>query len=292
MRNILIICFLVFSIDGLCKPVQIQYSSGEILNGFHYTNTESKSIAIILHGTRGHQNLELITSLGATLLENNIDSLSINLSYGITNRKNDFLPCDINHKHLQSKSIHEIKYWFNYIKKLNYEKIYLIGHSRGGLNMMQFYKGLNKADSSLIHAIFLIAPISDDFHDTRTIMMEKNKIDIQDLISQETGIIQIDFLNCANASVNRKTFLDYYNLDSNNIDNSKKPLISLLQTTTKQTYIITASEDIFVPNTYSRLKQHLPSKKNIELFLIDDADHFFRDFYFDDLIEILLNLMK
>ena len=98
MKNILIICLLFFSTEAFCKKVQIENNIGKRLNGFHYTNAKSKSIALILHGTRGHQNLELITSLGSALLENNIDSLSVNLSYGIDNRANDFLPCDIKRK--------------------------------------------------------------------------------------------------------------------------------------------------------------------------------------------------
>ena len=28
---------------------------------------------------------------------------------------------------------------------------------------------------------------------------------------------------------------------------------------------------------------------NIELYMIDGADHFFRDFYFDDLMELILD---
>ena len=52
------------------EPVEIKYNS-ITLNGFYSAQSEkSKSIAIILHGTRGHQNLELITSLRDSLLDN------------------------------------------------------------------------------------------------------------------------------------------------------------------------------------------------------------------------------
>ena len=43
-----------------------------------------------------------------SLLENGVDSLTINLSYGINNRINDFLSCDIEHEHKQSDSQDEI----------------------------------------------------------------------------------------------------------------------------------------------------------------------------------------
>tara|TARA_B100000686_G_scaffold342203_1_gene420912 strand:- start:27400 stop:28257 length:858 start_codon:yes stop_codon:yes gene_type:complete len=285
MKNILIICLLFFSTEAFCKKVQIENNIGKRLNGFHYTNAKSKSIALILHGTRGHQNLELITSLGSALLENNIDSLSVNLSYGIDNRANDFLPCDIKHKHLQSDSINEIKLWFNYIQKLGYEKIYLIGHSRGGLNIMQFYHNLNTSDKLLVNSIFLIAPISDFFHNTRKTYEKKYNIDITKIKKENYKILKIEFLGCADTEVSNTTFLDYYDIDSEN------SLIGLLQLTNQNIYIITASEDTFVPNTYKRI-QNMKKKQNIKLIMIEDADHFFRDFYFDDLIDVLLDKIK
>ena len=91
MKNFLTIFLVLFSIHGSSEPVEIKYNS-ITLNGFYSSQSEkSKSIAIILHGTRGHQNLELITSLRDSLLDNGVDSLTINLSYGINNRVNDFL---------------------------------------------------------------------------------------------------------------------------------------------------------------------------------------------------------
>jgi hypothetical protein len=282
MKKILVIFLLIFSVDLYSASVQIVDSNNNKLNGFHYTNLKSKSIALILHGTRGHQKLELVTSLGLSLLENNIDSLSINLSYGINNRQNDFFPCDIEHTHLESDSIDEIKGWFDYIKSLGYKKIYLIGHSRGGLNMIQFYKNLLISDDMLIHSIFLIAPISDTFKDTRKIYKKKYNIDISKLHHQKNQMLKINFLNCDNAKVSSQTFLNYYDLKRHH------GLIKNLKSADKEVYIITASEDSFVPNTYKRVKEIVKDKKNIKLIMIDDADHFFRDLYFDDLMDVLL----
>jgi len=284
MKKILITFLLVFSVNIYSAPVQIVDVNNNKLNGFHYKNSKSKSIALILHGTRGHQKLELITSLGLSLLENNIDSLSINLSYGLDNRQNDFLPCDIEHTHLESDSIIEIKAWFDYVKSLGYEKIYLIGHSRGGLNMMQFYNNLITSDYIFIQSIFLIAPISDTYEDTRKIYKEKHKIDIHSLYSQKNKMLEINFLNCDNTQVSSYTFLNYYG----NKNQSKNGLTEKLKHTDKEIYVITASEDSFVPNTYKRVKEIIKNKKNIKLVMINDADHFFRDLYFDDLMDVIL----
>ena len=118
MKNFLTIFLVLFSTYSLSGPLKLEHES-ILLNGIYSSIPyKSKSIALILHGTRGHQNLELINSLRDSLLANGVDSLTINLSYGIDNRANDFLSCDIEHRHKQSNSQHEIKLWYEYIKKM------------------------------------------------------------------------------------------------------------------------------------------------------------------------------
>ena len=129
MKILLAIFIILFSPYVSSETVRL-----DNLHAYYQTQTDiSDSIFIILHGTRGHQNLEIISSLRDSLHDNGIDSLSINLSYGIKNRENDFLPCDINHSHTVENSLNEITRWYEYIKELGYKKIYLIGHSRGCL---------------------------------------------------------------------------------------------------------------------------------------------------------------
>ena len=185
MKNLLITFLVLFSIYGVAEPVQIKYNS-ITLNGFYSTQSEkSKSIAIILHGTRGHQNLELITSLRDSLLNNGIDSLTINLSYGINNRVNDFLSCDIEHEHKQSNSQREIKLWHEYIKKMGYKKIYLMGHSRGGLDIINFYESLDSQYQESIDSILLLAPISETWESSVSRYKENYNININDLVKPE-----------------------------------------------------------------------------------------------------------
>ena len=297
MKNFLTIFLALFSIHGSAEPVEIKYNS-ITLNGFYSSQSEkSKSIAIILHGTRGHQNLELITSLRDSLLDNGMDSLTINLSYGINNRVNDFLPCDIEHTHKQSNSQREIKLWHEYIEKIGYEKIYLIGHSRGGLDIINFYESLNSKHQKSIDSIFLLAPISETWESSLSRYKENYGIDINDLVYQGVKKLKINFLGCEDATVYSDSFLDYYLIGGHgHFFNSEatrfadRGLNLHLINTSGKVYIITASEDTVSPNTY-RIVKDVTTKnkeKNIELYQIDGADHFFRDFYFDDLIEIIV----
>ena len=299
MKNFLTIFLALFSIHGSAEPVEIKYNS-ITLNGFYSSQSEkSKSIAIILHGTRGHQNLELITSLRDSLLDNGVDSLTINLSYGINNRVNDFLPCDIEHKHKQSNSQYEIKLWHEYIKKIGYEKIYLIGHSRGGLDIINFYESLDSKYQEPIDSIFLLAPISETWESSLDRYKENYDIDINNFVHQRDKKLKINFLGCEDATVYSDSFLDYYLIggdghffNSEATRFSDRGLNLHLINTLGKVYVITASEDTIVPDTYRIVKDIISKpiqskEKNIELYQIDGADHFFRDFYFDDLMEII-----
>ncbi|MDA7841368.1 alpha/beta hydrolase [Gammaproteobacteria bacterium] len=297
MKNFFTIFLVLFSIHGSTEPVEIKYNS-ITLNGFYSSQSEkSKSIAIILHGTRGHQNLELISSLRDSLLDNGVDSLTINLSYGINNRVNDFLSCDIEHKHKQSDSQYEIKLWYEYIKKMGYKKIYLIGHSRGGLDIINFYENLDSQHQESVDSIFLLAPISETWESSISRYKENYDIDINDLVKQKPKKLKINFLGCEDATVYSDSFLDYYLIggdghffSSEATRFSDKGLNLHLFSTSGKVYVITASEDTIAPNTYGIVRDVITKnkEKNIELYQVDGANHFFRDFYFDDLTEIIM----
>jgi pimeloyl-ACP methyl ester carboxylesterase len=295
MKNFLTIFLVLFSTYSLSDPLKLEHGS-ILLNGIYSSIPyKSKSIALILHGTRGHQNLELITSLRDSLLANGVDSLTINLSYGIDNRANDFLSCDIEHRHKQSNSQHEIKLWYEHIKKIGYEKIYLIGHSRGGLDIINFYESLDSKNQDSINSVFLLAPISETWKSLSDRYKESYNINTWDLVKKKTKKLKISFLGCEDATVYRDTFLDYYFIrgdtyffDSEVAEFASRGLNLHLTNTTGKVHVITASEDTITPNTYKIVNDIAARRKNIELYHVDGADHFFRDFYFDDLMEIIM----
>ena len=151
MKNILLTILILFSSFVSSDTVQKNK-----LNAFYLAEEiKSESIALLLHGTRGHKNLELISSLRESLINIGIDSLSINLSYGIKDRNNDFLPCDIHHQHTVKDSLEEIKLWYDFVNQKGYTKVYLIGHSRGAVDILNFY--LNVSDNlANLESIFLL----------------------------------------------------------------------------------------------------------------------------------------
>jgi len=274
MKITLLTVLILFSSYALSDTVQQNK-----LNAFFLTqDNKTESIALLLHGTRGHQNLELISSLRESLLDIGIDSLSINLSYGIEDRNNDFLPCDIHHQHTVKDSLDEIKLWYKFISNKGYTKLYLIGHSRGALDILNFY--LNERDDLMNpDIIFLLAPIIDSDYDHKINYQANHNIDIESINIKDN--LSINFLGCEKASVSGETFKSYY------YNPETKSLIEALKLSSIQTRVITGSEDKITPNTHQVVQDLVSEKNNIRLFQIDGSDHFFRDFYFDDLMEII-----
>ena len=103
--------------------------------------------------------------------------------------------------------------------------------------------------------------------------------------SNDFPSIETNFLNCPNGKVSKTSFLDYFKISNKRSGKDGSLLGNLLETNAK-VFVITGSEDIIVPNTYRRVQAL--NKRNIELIIVDEADHFFRDLYFDDLIEIII----
>ena len=57
-----------------------------------------------------------------------------------------------------------------------------------------------------------------------------------------------------------------------------------------RTLIVTASDDDITPNTYERVSSI--NNRYINVVQIDDADHFFRDLYFDDMFDAILEFIQ
>ena len=140
-----------------------------------------------------------------------------------------------------------------------------------------------------ISSIYLLAPLSDSFKNTSKYFLEKYQFDIS-TIENNNDYFKIDFLNCPNANVMHSSFLDYYKI-TNTVSGNKGSLIPNLKKINKSIFVFTASDDTFVPLTHKRVNSILSYNKHIELIEIQDADHFFRDFYFDDIMDGILKRM-
>ncbi len=293
--KILLIIFLIFTTKtALSETTTIHIDSVYLnekieINANHYTSSSpNNTVAISIHGTRGFKTMEIISVLSDYLLDLNIDTIAPNISYGINDRKNEFLPCDIKHHHNRHANIEEIAKWFSYAIKKDYQNIILIGHSRGGQDVVHAYTQLLKIypkESKRISSIILLAPLTDNVDEINDFLNKNSNITIRQLLNKDAdALVKVNFLNCVDTSVRVSSLLSYYNLAQH------EHMVQILKDIELDTYIFTASEDTFVPKTYSKIS-NIDNIK-IKLIQIEGSDHFFRDLFLDEVIENLSEFIE
>ena len=271
------------------KQVTVTSNNNIKLTGELLSTNQNTSVFIIVHGTRGHKGMEIIQTLSSRLYEEGHDILSINLSYGFSNRRDDFLSCDINHDHNEHESVEEIITWYNYLITKGYSQINFIGHSRGGLNVMQ---ALSIIDNEEIKS-YLLAPVIDTYNGTKAYYEEELGIPYDLIINSNENYNladrhkKINFLFCENVDVSSKTFKSYLDFSKNKsaypfsfnildlINNSKSPIT-----------IFYGTEDEILLDSYKSFEEI--NKLNIRTVILEGGGHFFRDLYLEDVIDIVI----
>jgi len=243
---------------------------------------------MIVHGTRGFKTMEIIKSLEEKIILNGHDVLSINLSYGVTNRDDSFLSCDIKHTHNEHESVREIISWYQYLLSKNYKKIIFVGHSRGGFNIVQASELIGNKDIEL----HLLAPIVDTYKGTRDYYMSEHNLPYDQIIQDNDEYIisekypPINFLFCENAQVSSSTFRSYLDFTESR---TKYPftfnILKLLNESNNKISIYSGSADEILLDSYKRFESI--NKENIKHYIIDGGDHFFRDIYLDDVTDLM-----
>ena len=313
MRFIIFFLSLIFSSFIYSETNQVQIEGAvHKLNGLLTAteNNPNKNIVLLVHGILGHQEMEIISNIRSILSENNIDSLSVNLSYGVGARGNSFFPCNRKHKHNEKSSIDEISQWYNYLLSKDYSNIYLLGHSRGALNVAQSFTHHNPVLS--VKGVFLLAPPSMNTNDYFQLYKDSYGINLKTKMSEMKNRIkngsedysEISFFHCQKAIVHDVTFLSYYEhttpkslkirmlgftYSTKNTFYSYPDLLDSLRYIKDFTFIFTASEDSISNFTYNKIKNS--NKKNVELIMIDGSGHMFRDLYLEEVMDTVLEFI-
>lgn len=263
---------LSFSVTALSEVINASYQD-LILN----TDLENASsvqlpdeIVLVLHGTLGHKDMELIQALQDGFSDEDIASLAINLSFNLSDR-NGFFPCENLHTHRHEDAVMELKFWTDWLKAKGVKKIWLAGHSRGGNQILQYY---TEQGDEFVQGLISIAPMQFTPATDQQLALLKQ--------SQSNPSLSVDrFLHCQETTVSSTSLQSYWM-------NAQQHTPDLWQKSDKPLLLILGSEDRISQN----LKPDLASLPETATTLeIDGADHFFRDLYVDDIIEAALEFM-
>jgi len=239
---------------------------------------------LITHGTLSHNKSEIMTALQELFLQNGVSSLAINLGLGLNDRHGPY-DCNTPHNHRHEDAIGEIGTWLDWLEKQGVKQVVLLGHSRGG-NQTAWFAA--EHDDPVIKKVILVAPqtwnpeyeaqsYENNYGKPLAEIMGK----AESMVAAgrpQTAIEHTDFIYCKDTTVSAEAMVSYYAADP------RKDTPYLLPKIKKPVLVFAGSEDQTVKGLNEKLAP-LAEAGDIELVVIDGADHFFRDLYVEDLVD-------
>jgi pimeloyl-ACP methyl ester carboxylesterase len=246
-------------------------------------------VAVILHGTLSHRDTEIIQSLESLLGDEDISTLAINLSLGVEDRKQAF-PCEGPHRHRESDASIELARWSAWLATQGVREFTAMGHSRGANQIARYV--LDTADP-LAARMILIAPPQWSSQATRDAYRDRHGKSLMPLLNQAQEQVangkgeallpgNLGLLYCQNTRATAASFLSYYS------DDPLRDTPTLIAGISRPVLVIAGSDDQIAAGLREATAERAPG---VLLEEIDGADHFFRDLYADELVEIAVDFM-
>lgn len=289
LNRLIIACMLVLvAFPANAENVQLQHQ-GLTLNA-HWQPVgdewQSQPVVLITHGTLAHGRMEITTALQDLLGEAGLSTLSITLSLGQDDRTGMY-DCETLHRHRHTDALDEIGLWLHWLEEQGAQQVMLLGHSRGA-NQTAWFAA--ERDADLIRKVVLIAPQTWDADYAARSYEKSYGVPLEELLEEARKLVKAGrgdtelktqgFIYCPQATATAKAVLSYYEPDP------RFDTPALLPKIAKPVLVVAGSEDDVVPGLPERLAP-MADKGGIELVTIDGADHFFRDFFADDMVEAI-----
>ncbi|MBU2864594.1 alpha/beta hydrolase [Reinekea forsetii] len=271
---------------AVAKPVQLDYQ-GLSINADYINHGTDKPIFVMLHGTWMHQTNDLPVYLQELIDYEGYSSLNISLSLGVDDRQ-QFVDCEttptITDTHEQA--VDELKIWFDWLSEQGHKRFILLGHSRGGAQSSLFYTTFRYPG---LERLILLAPatynqdkVAKSYENRYSTNLNDQLNYFKQLEDQESPLTETSILYCIFAKVSAKSFLSYYS------PSQEKHTPFLLKSIDVPTTVFLGSEDN-LSHEFNNYHSEFDQNSHVTIKWIEGADHFFRDFYADEIVEEVLN---
>lgn len=297
MGKIITAVFLTFSLLFAAMPAQarpVELKHGELTLLGNLELAEGKTLAdgvlLMVHGTLGHHGMETIKSLQKNLKARGVNTLAVTLSLGIDRRKGAF-DCNQPMRHRHEDALEEIAAWIDWLKNEGAGDIWLFGHSRGG-NQAALYMARKK--DPRVKRLVLLAPMT--YKATRAAAKYKERfgVPLAPVLRQATnmtragkqGFMEVPgILYCKDARATPESFLSYHRPSRHYDTPTVLPMVQV------PVLVLAGAEDELFPDLLPAMRP-LAKEVHIELKVIADADHFFRDFASEDAADAIAAWLK
>lgn len=283
------------SMSALLQAEEVTLKHNDIELRADYNLAEGKTakdgVVLMLHGTLAHNRMEIVQTMSDLLNEEGVNTLTVNLGYGLDKRAEGMLDCAIEHTHKHEDAITEVQLWMDWLKEQGAEKVTLWGHSRGG-NQIAWYASEN--DSDMIDKVVLVAPATWDATKSSSGYEERYGKPLADIMGEAETLIADGkgseimavpgFVYCQDAKATAESIVSYYK------DDERKDTPTVLAKVSKPVMVFIGSEDDVVADLPEKLEAK--SQDNVQVTTIDGADHFFLDLYAEDVVAGMIEFME
>ena len=247
-------------------------------------------VVLVTHGSLAHRDMEMLVAMRNLLRDKGFNTLAINLSLGLDNRHGMY-DCKTTHKHRHDDAAHEIDAWVTWLKSQGATRIALLGHSRGGAQTAHYAA---EHDSPLVKAVVLMAPAIADNASAAGYKQRYKKplapvlAKVRKLLKQgkgDTVLTKTSMMSCPDASVTAASFESYYG------QHPYSDTLVLLPKITEPTLVVWGDKDEVVIGLDKKMAPLIDGKR-AQFKVIEGADHFFRDLYAEDAVDVITPFLK
>ncbi len=241
-------------------------------------------VVLFTHGTLAHNGMELVRAVQAGLRERGVNSLAITLSLGL-DKRNGMYDCTVPHRHKHENALDEIGVWLDWLKAEGAGDVTLMGHSRGGNQTAWF--AAERPHATVKRVVFL-APSMWSAARRDAGYERRYNTPLEPILKRAAALVaagkggamlkNTGFVYCSGAEVSTATFVSYYK------EELRRHTPALLPKIGVQVLVIAGSQDMVVKGIPEAVRP-LADGGNIALLVIEDAGHFFLDFFAEDVAD-------
>ena len=261
---------------GLTLNADLELTGGKTL---------ADGVVLMTHGLLAHKGMEIMTALKGFLAERGLNTLAINLSLDLDDR-HGMVDCPTPHRHRDADAMGEIAAWVAWLNNKGAGPVTLLGHSRGGNQVARYAAG---NPDPAIKRLVLVAPATSNPGKPARGYYRRYKKDLAPLLKKARDLMaagkgdalmkDVDFLYCLKTTVTAATFADYYGA------NPERDTPSVIRRITLPVLAVAGGSD-HVNSHFGKKMKKLP-QANVKLVVIEDAGHFFRNLFGEDLADAI-----
>ncbi|MGT2500000.1 alpha/beta hydrolase [Bradyrhizobium guangxiense] len=255
--------------------------------------TPDTPLVVMTHGTLAHKDMEVIQGVAKALEQRGIASLAHTLSLGIDRRKGMY-DCAVRHDYVVEDAIAEISAWTARAKDLS-RHVVSFGHSRGGNQVARY---LEASETQAVAGAVLLAPVTAKAEaDLRAAYAKTYGKPLEPFLELATKSVAAGrggewmdvagFVYCRNAVVTARAFASFYAADAG------QDTAALAARAKLPVLVLAATKDTVVPDVAASFAPVAGSSGGrVQLDTIEDADHFFRDLFAEDVADRIAEFIK